>query len=77
MRRHSEANGSGAAALEAILETRQEGPFASLHDFCERTDLRKVNKKVLEALIKCGAFASLGGKRAQYITVLEEVMEGA
>ncbi|MEJ2200480.1 MAG: DNA polymerase III subunit alpha, partial [Desulfuromonadaceae bacterium] len=67
--------GVGAAALESILEQRQEEPYASLQDFCERVDLRKVNKKVVEALIKCGAFDSLQGKRAQYLAVLEEVME--
>jgi DNA polymerase-3 subunit alpha len=67
--------GVGGAAIEAILEFRQEQPFASLHDFCERVDLRKVNKKVADALVKCGAFDSLGGKRAQYMEVLEDAME--
>jgi len=67
--------GAGAAAIDAILDARKEGPFESLHDFCERADLRKVNKKVGEALIKCGAFDSLGGHRNQYLTGLEEAME--
>ncbi|MBE0596232.1 MAG: DNA polymerase III subunit alpha [Desulfuromonadales bacterium] len=67
--------GVGAAALESIIEVRREKPFASLHDFCERVDLRKVNKKVAEALVKCGAFDSLGGKRAQYLAALEDSME--
>ena len=67
--------GVGSAALESIIEVRKEEPYVSLHDFCERVDLRKVNKKVVEALIRCGAFDSLGGKRAQYMTVLEEAME--
>jgi DNA polymerase-3 subunit alpha len=67
--------GVGSAAIEAILEVRTEQPFASLHDFCERVDLRKVNKKVIEALIKCGAFDTLDGHRAQYLAVLEEAME--
>lgn len=67
--------GVGGAAIDAILETRQEQPFVSLHDFCERVDLRKVNKKVIEALIKCGAFDTLDGHRAQYMAVLEEAME--
>ncbi|TYP00012.1 DNA polymerase III alpha subunit [Geothermobacter ehrlichii] len=69
--------GAGSAALDAILAARQEAPFASLHDFCERVDLRKVNKKVVEALIKCGAFDSLGGHRAQYLAALEDAMETA
>jgi DNA polymerase-3 subunit alpha len=67
--------GVGIAALEAIFQVRQEKPFSSLQDFCERVDLRKVNKKVVEALIKCGAFDSLGGKRAQFLNALEEAME--
>ncbi len=67
--------GAGAAALEAIMESRKEAPFTSLHDFCERVDLRKVNKKVIEALVKCGALDSLAGKRAQYMAALEDAME--
>lgn len=69
--------GVGAAALDAITESRQQdGPFLSLPNFCERVDLRRVNKKVAEALIKCGAFDSAGGRRAQFIAILEEAMEG-
>ncbi|OGR32770.1 MAG: DNA polymerase III subunit alpha [Desulfuromonadales bacterium GWC2_61_20] len=69
--------GVGAAALDAITESRmQDGPFLSLQNFCERVDLRRVNKKVAEALIKCGAFDSSGGRRAQYMAALEEAMDG-
>jgi DNA polymerase III alpha subunit len=67
--------GVGGAALESIEEVRREQPFTSLFDFCERVDLRKVNKKVVEALVKCGAFDSLGGKRAQNMEALEDAME--
>jgi DNA polymerase III subunit alpha len=67
--------GVGAAALESVIEVRKEKPFASLHDFCERVDLRKVNKKVAEALIRCGAFDSLGGRRAQFMHALEDAMD--
>ena len=67
--------GVGGAAIEAILEARGDEPFVALNDFCERCDLRKVNKKVIEALIKCGAFDSLGGRRAQFLAVLEEAMD--
>jgi DNA polymerase-3 subunit alpha len=67
--------GVGAAALESILLERKDGPYETLQEFCERVDLRKVNKKVVEALIKCGAFDSLGGKRAQYWAALEDAME--
>lgn len=67
--------GVGSAALDSILLVRKEKPFNSLQDFCERVDLRKVNKKVVEALIKCGAFDTLGGRRAQFLAGLEDTME--
>lgn len=67
--------GAGSAAIEAILAARQETPFLSLSDFCERVDLRKVNKKVAEALVKCGAFDSMGGHRAQFLYAIEEAMD--
>jgi len=67
--------GVGSAALDSILEVRHDKPFNSLQDFCERVDLRKVNKKVVEALVKCGAYDTLGGKRAQFMAALEEAME--
>ncbi len=67
--------GVGSAALESIIEERQNDPYKSLADFCERVDLRKVNRRVVEALIKCGAFDSIGGKRSQYMAVLDESLE--
>ncbi len=51
--------GVGIAAVEAVVEARRQRPFSSLEDFFERLDTKKVNKKVLEALIKAGAFDSL------------------
>ena len=67
--------GVGSSALESILRVRDEnGAFTSLYDFCERVELSKVNKKVVEALIRCGAFDSLGGNRAQYMAALEDAM---
>jgi len=62
----------GEGAIEAIIEARGEEPFKDLFDFCERVDLRRVNKRVIEALIKCGAFDSTGGLRSQLMAVLEE-----
>ncbi len=62
----------GESAILAILEARGDKPFASLFDFCERVDLRKVNKRVMEALIKCGAFDSSGGRRSAMFAALEE-----
>jgi DNA polymerase-3 subunit alpha len=67
--------GVGSSAIEVILEVRREGAFSSFHDFCERVNLQKVNKKVLEALIKCGAFDSLDGRRAQFMEALEGAMD--
>ncbi|MEJ2470987.1 MAG: DNA polymerase III subunit alpha [Desulfuromonadales bacterium] len=67
--------GVGGAAVEAIVEAREQKPFASMQDFCERVDMRRVNKRVVEALIKCGAFDSLQAKRAQFLAALEEAMD--
>ena len=51
--------GVGYAAVEAIKRAREDGgPFTSLWDFCERVDARAVNKRAIEALVKCGAFGS-------------------
>ena len=61
----------GSGAIEAILEVRAEGPFSTLYDFCERVDLRRVNKRVIESLIKCGAFDSTGAFRSAQIEGLE------
>ena len=56
--------GVGYQAVEAIKGAREKGgPFDSLWDFCERVDHRAVNKKAIEALIKCGAFGSTGATR--------------
>ena len=66
----------GEGAVESILETRQSaGPFRSFLDFCHRIDLRKVNKRVLEGLIKVGAFDSTGARRAPLMAVLEQAVE--
>lgn len=68
----------GVSAIEAIAAVREaSGPFNSLLDFCKRVDLRKVNKKVVESLIKCGAFDSLGVKRSQLLAVMDEAMDKA
>jgi DNA polymerase III subunit alpha len=65
--------GVGYAAVEAIKAARAEdGPFASIWDFCARVDCRAVNKKAIEALIKCGAFGSTGATRKGMLEVLEQ-----
>ena len=65
--------GVGYQAVEAIKRAREEGgEFTSLWDFCERVDSRTVNKKAIEALIKCGAFGSTGASRKGMLEVLEQ-----
>ena len=57
--------GTGLAAIELILAAReQDGPFKNLFDFCNRLDLRKVNRRVIESLIRVGAFDKLEPNRA-------------
>jgi DNA polymerase-3 subunit alpha len=66
----------GGGAIDAIVEAREaEGPFDSLFNFCERVDLRRVNKRVIESLIRCGAFDSTGAPRACMEASLEEALE--
>jgi DNA polymerase-3 subunit alpha len=66
--------GVGEGAIEAILEARKEGPFKSLFDFCERVDSRRVNRKVLEALVKAGAFDFEKRPRRQLHDTIERAM---
>jgi DNA polymerase-3 subunit alpha len=61
--------------IEAIVESREDGAFTSIFDFCERVDLKKVNKRVIESLIKCGAFDSTGAKRSQMMAALEDALD--
>ena len=69
----------GEGAIESIIEVRKkDGPFKSLMDFCRRVDLRKVNRRAIDGLIKGGAFDSMKGHRAQWMVTLERAMqEGA
>src|SRR5436305_3042359 len=65
--------GVGYQAVEAIKAAREEGgPFESIWDFCTRVDGRAVNKKAIEALIKCGALGSTGASRKGMLVVLEQ-----
>jgi DNA polymerase-3 subunit alpha len=65
--------GVGYQAVEAIKRAREEaGEFTSLWDFCERVDNRTVNKKAIEALVKCGAFGSTKATRKGMLEVLEQ-----
>lgn len=68
----------GTGAIDSILTEREkEGDYRSLIDFCRRVDLRRVNKRVLESLIKSGAFDFTGSSRAQLMVALDEVVEKA
>src|SRR5262245_24102003 len=66
----------GATAIETIVKSRQQsGAFTSLDEFCSRADLRLVNRRVLESLIKAGAFDSLKSTRAGLLSGLDQAME--
>ncbi|MFM9127556.1 MAG: DNA polymerase III subunit alpha, partial [Solirubrobacterales bacterium] len=65
--------GVGYQAVEAIKGAREDGgEFRSLWDFCERVNQQHVNRKAIEALIKCGAFDSTGASRRAMVEVLEQ-----
>ena len=67
----------GKSAIDSILAARGTSPFKSIFDLAERVDLRVCNKRVFEALIQSGALDSLGGHRAQYMTVLDAALREA
>ena len=64
----------GEGAVSNIILVRTEGKFTSLFDFCRRVDLHAINKKVLESLIRSGAFDSFG-KRAAQLAALEQILD--
>jgi DNA polymerase-3 subunit alpha len=66
----------GGGAIDSIIQARRkDGPFSSIVDFCDRVDPKRVNKRVVESLIKCGAFDSSGHRRRQLMACLEEIMD--
>jgi DNA polymerase-3 subunit alpha len=66
----------GENAINALVTARNEGgKFTSLVDLCTRVDMRVVNKRVIESLIKCGAFDSQGARRSQLMAVLEQAID--
>jgi DNA polymerase-3 subunit alpha len=72
------ADTAGEGAVEVILAARNEkGPFLSIFDFCQRMDSGKVNRRVIEQLIKSGAFDTLHDNRASVLATLDEAMEKA
>ncbi len=68
----------GEGAAQSVVDTRiADGPFTTLFEFCERIDLRAVNRRVVESLIAAGALDSLEGHRAQKMEALESAFKAA
>ncbi|MCK4535249.1 MAG: DNA polymerase III subunit alpha, partial [Syntrophobacterales bacterium] len=64
----------GSGAVDSIILARtSEGRFASFHDFCDRVDMHKINKKVIESFIKCGVFDSLEKNRCRLMEGYEDI----
>jgi DNA polymerase-3 subunit alpha len=70
--------GVGRGAAEEIVRARQDkGPYKDIFDFCERVDLKVVNRAAIEKLIKAGAFDCWGARRAQLMHVLAGALQAA
>ncbi len=70
--------GVGEAAMQSVIDSRkQEGPYKDLFDFCHRVDMKKINKRTLEALIRAGAMDCLGIERADLMAQLPEAVQAA
>jgi DNA polymerase-3 subunit alpha len=72
----SAVKGVGEGAVALVLQARESGgPFADLFDLAKRVDTRQVNRRVFEALIKCGALDALPGNRAQKLAALDLALD--
>ena len=71
--------GVGEGPIDAIIAARKEGPFRDLFDFCQRVDGKKINKRVLEALVRCGAFDRLevSAPRSVLMASIEDAIKSA
>ncbi len=70
--------GTGESAIDAIVRAREEGgPFRDLFDFCERIDKRVVNRRVVEALVRAGAFDCINRDRAGLFASVGIALEAA
>ena len=65
----------GRGFIQAVMREREQAPFTSLYDFCDRMAGSDMNKRAVENLIRSGAFDSLGARRSQLIQVYESVMD--
>jgi DNA polymerase-3 subunit alpha len=73
----SAIKGCSRGAADAIADERdRNGPYKDIYDLCNRVDSSACNRASLQALIRAGAFDCLGGKRSQYMTVLEKAIAG-
>ncbi|MCT4620851.1 MAG: DNA polymerase III subunit alpha [Marinisporobacter sp.] len=67
----------GSGVIDAIVKAREEkGKFSSFTDFCDKVDMKEINKRAIESLIKAGAFDHLGGNRAQLLAIYERTIDG-
>jgi DNA polymerase-3 subunit alpha len=69
--------GTGQAAIESILSARKQAAFVDLFDFCSRIDKRLVNRRVLEALVRAGAFDAIDANRARLLASAGRALEAA
>ncbi|MEX0951516.1 MAG: DNA polymerase III subunit alpha, partial [Gammaproteobacteria bacterium] len=67
--------GVGHSAIDAIIEAREQQPFTDLFDFCRRCDLKRVNRRVLEALVRCGAMDDFGHGRNTLLGNLDRAIQ--
>lgn len=65
----------GQGAVDAIIRERKHGAYRDIFDFCRRIDTSECNKRVVESLIKAGAFDGMGGNRPQLMAVFESAMD--
>ena len=65
----------GQGAVDAIIRERKNGAYHDIFDFCRRIDTSECNKRVVESLIKAGAFDGMGGNRPQLLAVFESAMD--
>jgi DNA polymerase-3 subunit alpha len=69
--------GTGESAIAAIIEARKAGPFKDLFDFCSRVDKRIVNRRVVEALVRAGAFDGCDAQRWRLFATVGRALEAA
>jgi len=69
--------GTGESAINAILEARKAGPFVDLFEFCRRVEKRIVNRRVVEALVRAGAFDGVEANRARLLASVGRALEAA